>query len=67
MPYWPLLRRQLPTSFWWAPAMTAAPWLSSIVLSRIVQPSAESWLTTPWSCGGVKPRMVRLAIVTFFA
>ena len=59
MPYWPLSRRQLARTCWRAPAISPAPALFWIVACSITQPSAESWLTTPSSCGATKPCTVR--------
>ena len=64
MPYWPLPRRQLARTCWRAPAISPAPELFWIVACSITQPSAESWLTTPSSCGATNPCTVRWRMVT---
>src|SRR5471032_1857406 len=56
IPYWPLSARQLSRITLFAPAMSAAPALSTMLLFAIVLLLPESWFTTPWSSGEVKLR-----------
>ncbi len=64
MPYWPLPRRQLARTSCRSPAISPAPELFWIVACSITHPSAESWLTTPSSCGAAKSCTVTWLRVT---